>query len=359
MKIKKNTFFPAVFLVLTVGFACAGKPRGFGESTELFVVADPETWTAVEPGLRAAFERAINTPAPEYVFQIFHVPPGRFNEFATRKNLAIVGILGSEGEISQKVSNMLSSGVREKVEDGSAFVFPKDNPWADEQLLLVLAGASTGELNQKLAENKDYLYGLLEKRLLSATKEEMFAQLEQKKLEAELLEKYGWTLRIQHDYYVNIERRDANFVMLRRSLPGRERWIFVHWIEDADPEVMDNEWVLGNRDALTSQFYKGAEGVGDQIYRDEQYLTFRNVEFAGRNALKLEGLWENIHESSGGGGPFRNYTFYDETTGRIYMIDISVFYPGGPKEPFLRQLDVMAHSFKTAADVTKENKEES
>ena len=35
------------------------------------------------------------------------------------------------------------------------------------------------------------------------------------------------------------------------------------------------------------------------------------------------------------------------------MIDIAVWFPGGSKEKFLRQLDIMADSFRTVSDIER------
>ncbi len=356
MKILNKAVLTCLAIMFALIAGCAEKPPGFGEGTHLFVVADKPIWEELEGALRETFERTIHTPAPEKVFEVVWISPDRFNEFATRKNLALVGALDSDGEISAKVTNMLAPAVKEKVREGSAFFFPKENPWAEGQLLLVLASNTTEELAQKLRDNQEHLYGMLKERLREQTREQMYARMEQKELAGEILDKYGWTLRIQHDYFTNIDRADQNFYMLRRSLPGRERWLFVHWIEDAVPQTITKEWAVSKRDELTAKFYKTEDGVPDRVY-EEQYLTFEEVDFNGRPALLMKGLWENPHESKGGGGPLRNYSFYDEPSGRIYMIDIAVFFPGGPKEPFLRQLDVMAHTFKTKHDIDKEQQE--
>lgn len=341
---RANSWVWVVCLLAIAG--CFGKPESAGPMTALYVVADADIRDALEGPLRDTFERVIITPQVEKVFKLIWVAPDKFNEVATKRNLALVGTLDADGEISQKVAAMLAPQVRSRVEEGSAFVFPKEDPWARNQILLVLAGTSVEELAKKLTQNKDYLYALLEKRLLDETAVQMYEQFEQKELSEEILSKYGWTLRVQHDYFPNIEREDSQFYMLRRSLPGRERWLFVHWIEDADPAVLDSAWVLNTRDKIGMKFYKS-----DKINRDPRYLKIAEVTFANRRAIMMEGLWENDLEAAG--GPFRNYTFYDEASGRIYMIDIAVFFPGGRKEPFLRQLDVMAHTFQTADEVKR------
>ena len=50
------------------------------------------------------------------------------------------------------------------------------------------------------------------------------------------------------------------------------------------------------------------------------------------------------------GGPFKNYTFYDPLSRRIYMIDISVYAPERDKMPSLRQLNLIARTFRTIFD---------
>lgn len=337
-----------ILSVLVLLSSCSRKSNSFGEPTQLFIVADRDVWQALEPTFRDVFEKVISTPQPEKVFSVHWVAPDKFSQFATRKNLVLVGILESQEEISQKVSEILSADVKQKVVEGSAFVFPKKDAYAEGQLLVVLASNTVGDLKEKLADNKSYLYEMFKKKLIEETTKQMYEKLEQEELSQQLLSKFGWTLRIQHDYIINIERPQDRFVMLRRSLPGRERWLFVHWIEEADPEIIDREWAMRTRNRLTQKFYSG-----DTI--NEDYTNADEIDFLGRPTLLLQGLWENVERVAG--GPFKNYSFYDAPSKRIYMIDIAVYYPAGEKEPFLRQLDIMAHTFKTAQEVSDEDAE--
>jgi len=344
---RKNKRFAPTWMVLAlVLVGCFGKPESHGEGTQLFVIADAENWEKLQPALTEAFQKVIKTPQPEMVFELVWVAPERFAEFATRKHLLLVGTLDSDGEISGKVSEILSPEVEARVRDGSAFYFPKNDPWAKNQLLVVLAANTAPELAEKLVANKQELYNLFEEKLIRETREQMFSQLEQTEMAQKLLHSYGWTLRIQHDYIINIERPMDQFVMLRRSLPGRERWLFVHWLDDADPHVITEDWAIARRNKLTTEFY-------DKDIIDGNHVAAEEIDFIGRPALKLEGLWRNDNKMVG--GPFRTYVFFDEPTNRIYMIDIAVYFPGGQKEPFLRQLDIMAHSFATIAEVSKES----
>ena len=335
-----------LFIFLT---GCFQKPKSEGGDTNLFIIAEESDWKVLEPTLREAFEKTIITPQPEKVFVLHWIPPEKFNEVAKRKNLIILGTFETRGELKSKIEKMLSPEVRAKVAAEEEYVFTKKDPWAKNQLLMVLVGNNLDELKQKIAENKEFLYDLFKKKLIKDTAEEMFAKYEQKNLEKELLRKYGWTLRIQHDYFLNIERPQNHFIMLRRTLPGRERWLFVHWIDNADSSIINHEWLIKKRNQLTKKFYQN-----DRI--NERFTKSRRIKFLGRDAWVLEGLWENDEKVAG--GPFKMYAFYDMATERIYLIDIAVYFPAGEKEPFLRQLDIMAHTFRTNQEITEKDIEE-
>jgi hypothetical protein len=49
----------------------------------------------------------------------------------------------------------------------------------------------------------------------------------------------------------------------------------------------------------------------------------------------------------GMGGPFVNYAFYDQPSDRVYFIDGSVFAPTYDKLQFIRQMEVIARTFRT------------
>ncbi len=63
---------------------------------------------------------------------------------------------------------------------------------------------------------------------------------------------------------------------------------------------------------------------------------------------QLEYLWEN--EDKVAGGPFKNYTFYDSLSRRIYMIDLAVYAPDRDKLPFVKRMEIIAKTFRTIFD---------
>jgi hypothetical protein len=180
----------------------------------------------------------------------------------------------------------------------------------------------------------------------------MYSIYEQKDLEKKLLEKYGWTVRVQHDYSIYKEFPQENFVMLRRAWP--ERWLFVCWQRLDDPSRITLDWAVAWRNSIGARFYENDRVVKPETaargFKTPPDLSAREVEFTGRRALEVQGLWEN--EVKVAGGPFKAWAFYDEYTQQAFLIDIAVFAPGREKVPLMRQLEIMARTFRTQHDRT-------
>lgn len=321
---------------------CTREPEAVGSEIAVTVVADAALYKAIEPALVDALAREVYTPQPEYLLSLNYLPPGEINKVAVRPNIIMAGLLHGEDRVSKQVRGMLPAGTVEQIERGESFVFRKENPWAKKQLLLVLVGTDSTSLREQIESNADYLFEVLRSHIMKRTQEEMYSQYEQFDVEKMLLQKYGWQVRVQHDYHLWKEFPEKQFVMLRRTSP--ERWLFVTWEENANPDVINKAWVLAKRAQIGRQFYEN-----DRIA--DRYLTDKEGEFAGRRALILQGLWEN--EEKVAGGPFKAFAFYDEDARRAYLVDIAVFAPGKEKEVFLRQLEVMARTFQTAADIQR------
>ncbi|HFE53122.1 MAG TPA: DUF4837 family protein [Bacteroidetes bacterium] len=225
-------------------------------------------------------------------------------------------------------------------------MFSKRDPWVKKQLLVVFTAKDLTTLKKRLRENQNLLFDLFNDFVNEQVKKRMFATLEQKDIEKHLLEKYGWMVRVQHDYFIALEK--PNFVFLRRTSPKRERWLFVLWEHTNDPARLSKEWVLEKRKEVGEKYYGG-----DRIL--DLDLTVKETNFNGRYALQFDGIWENPTKIAG--GPWRAYAFYDEPTGNLYLIDLAVFAPDDEKKmPFLRQLDVMAHTFRTKYELEKQDK---
>ncbi len=346
-----------VFISGLILASCNALKPARGPEDEIYVVADSAEYAILKPVLDSTFEKIIYTPLPEKIFSIKRISVNQIDNFKYRKNIIFVAPLNSGSETSKFINTVVDSAVRNKIMTDSNIVVRKYDLWAKDQLVMVLSAPDMQSLISKISHNSDdllYSYQKIsDKRLFESLYNSRF---EQKSIEGKLLKDYGWIIYVQADFKVARNDSVNHFVWLRRS-PGSdmERWIFVHWINNASPAYLNADSIRAIRNRMTKKYYQTAEDSGYVVIA-ENYYTTSEVNFNGKYALLTQGLWDlNI---KGMGGPFVNYTFYDEKTHRIYMLDGSVYAPKYYKRNLIQQMDVTLQSFMTADEIKPDRKED-
>jgi len=356
MKFSINIFTVVVILVVVYGCDPSNKPaKGFED--EIFVVADSLEYLEFKAALDSTFERIIYTPQPEKIFTLKRINPSQIKKYKRKKNIIIAAPLNSGSKTSDFISAVVDSSVEKKMADDPDFIVYKNDLWAKNQFIAVISAPSIDKLNSKILGNSDNLLYAFQK----VSDERLFnslykAKYERKEIEGKLLKDYGWIIYVQVDYHLALDKPEDNFVWLRRAPgSGMERWIFIHWIDNATPEYLNEESIKAIRNRVTNKYYLTADNKGYVVIA-EDYFTVNEVNFNGKYALFTQGLWDlNI---KGMGGPFVNYVFYDEETQRLYMLDGSVYAPKYYKRNLIQQMDVTLQSFRTEKELTQERKEE-
>ncbi|MCP5062914.1 MAG: DUF4837 family protein [Ignavibacteriae bacterium] len=353
----KITFLTILILSIFIFTSCESKRKAKGQEDEIIVIADSAEFVQLESTLKNVFGKLIYTPQPEQLFRLNRRDISFISKLKRAKNIIILAPLNSNSKVSEFINNSLDQNVKDLVLTDSVFVINKYDLWSTGQLTMFLTAKDLEMLNLKLLENKDdllfYFKDISNKRLAKGLYNNRF---EQKDIEAKLLSDHGWMMYVQADYKLAINKPEDNFVWLRRGVnTNMERWIFVHWIEDATPEFLNKDSIAAKRDEITKKFYTTAD---DKAYVDhyDDYKMTKEVNYNDKYAIMTQGLWRFNDQS--GGGPFVNYTFYDEDTKRIYMLDASIFAPKYLKKNLLQQVDVLLHSFKTEKEIDPERKKE-
>ena len=166
---------------------------------------------------------------------------------------------------------------------------------------------------------------------------------EKKDIEERLLKDYGWKIFIPENFYLALNIPKENFVWLRSNIGDDfAKIIFIHWIENGSPELLTADSIFNLRDKLTKKYFRSGDNKA-YVSINKNFIKTDEVNFNGRYAIVSQGLWEMNDKSKG--GPFINYTFYDERTKRIYMLDGSIYAPKYYKKDLIQQLDVILQSF--------------
>jgi hypothetical protein len=333
------------------------RPSAVGREGEIVVVMDSTNWEGeLGDAVREHVAPYLGTlPAPEREFEIRRISINSqktLESLQKQKNVIFVAPLSEDTPEARFLKSRLDEEATAAIKGGGTSVISKRDLWRKDQQIVYLLGETDSSLVALLAERGDdirYTFNVITRERVG---EDMFKKGRQPKIEADLMRKHGFAVNAQHDYFSAID--STNFVWLRRVVSSDSwRSLFVYYIEDFNPNSLTPEWVYEARERLTETWIRGnMDGFVSIDFRRE--LNTENIDFLGHFAYETRGLWHMVGRDPekgiveyGMGGPFLNYTFYDESSRRLYMIDGMVFAPGYDKREFLRQMEVISHTFRT------------
>jgi len=351
----------AFMLALVVGCDGDYRPRAIGKEGEVTVVMDSSLWTgAVGDTFRATVTPWIETlPQPERYFEIRHLELSSeraYESIQDLKNVVIAAPLSDSTNEANFLRRRLSEEAKQAIQNGQSAVVGKPDLWRRSQRVFFVTAATADDLEQVLKKQGEEIRRTFKEITLARMEREMYEDARQFALEDSLMKRHDFAVNVQHDFQIAIDTMSASsgFVWLRRVLARTRREFFVYYEENASPSQLSPEWVYTTHDSLTQEYLRGSVSGFVRIdYRRSLETSQTNV--LNRYGYKTRGLWhmvkpgENEGEfmSVGGGGPFLAYAFYDQPTDRLYLLHGSVFAPDFDKLQFLRQMEVMANTFRT------------
>jgi len=327
---KHYIYFIVIALLIV---SCSTKREAVGAADEIVVVVSKEDRGSINSAISQIFSDTLFTPQPEPIYKLKYADPIGFNELKRQSNLIIGSIGTSELNPGTKlVKSLLGDELFSVTIDGSEQIIFSEDQFGRDQLFMIISGETIGEINDALLEKSEWIKSYFDKTFIEKQKKYLFGNDRLKKISKEFKQKYGWEIQIPWGWEVLKELPDSNFVWLGRELPYQ--WFSIHWEDGLIIE--DSTMAVEYSYRFPQEYYKNIR-YNDYKYQMEQ-VTFNNWD-----AWKSIGIWESIEEARG--GPFINYTWYDGVTDRTYNLNMLVFIPSKNKATFMRQLDIIAHSF--------------
>lgn len=325
-------------LLLALAAGCA-RPRSDGERYEVRVLADSTRHAALAPVLDSLFSDHWITLVPERRLDWRWADPAQLDLYLTRRNLLIAADGPPEGPVGRFLENLLGAGVRDRIAKEEAFLFRKEDAFARDQLLMILAAPGAESFRRQALERVEEVRDQFLAHDRELDRRDADPRRRQKALEDSLALACGFRLPIPEDWFVVQGSKDPAFVRLRRLSP--DRWITVHWVDGFDSLAHSAEGLFQVRERLGRVFW-------DKDKPARQPHRFTTTRLGGLEATRLEGLWGT--DAFVGGGPFLLTAIHIPGTlglpqGRTFYIDAAVLNPGGPKSPYLHQLDQLVSAF--------------
>ena len=312
-------------------------PPGSGRVDLVTVIADSMDARTFQKPFLEVMEREILTPRKERLYHVLFVHPEEFKRLR-RRNIVIAAPLDGVHEAAGLVRSLVPQAHRDAMRNGAApFVIRRD-VWADDQVVVLVTGEDRDALRANMMTEADRIYSAIDGKRDERVAENLFRFGEREALASELAGRFGWRLRIPFGFNLIDTHADSGFVVFSRTHARVTQWLFVYREEGVPPDRLTEAWCIRKRNEIAARFFEN-----DVV--DRTGLKVSQRELGSRLAVYLEGIWQNNRDWKG--GPFRSYVLVDGEKDRLYFLDIGVYGPNRRKEPYLRQLDVVARTFET------------
>jgi len=327
----KNIILLIVVILLIAN--CSTKREAIGAADEIIVVVSKDDRNSINNVLAQIFSDTLYTPKPEPIYKLIYVDPAGFRGLKRHSNL-IIGSIGTNelNSGTKLVKSLLGNELFEETIKGDEQIIFSEDQFGRDQLFMIISGKSDTEITKALLDKSDWIKSYFDKTFIKKQEKYLFGNDRLKKLSKEFEDKYGWKLQIPWGWEVLKDLPDSNFVWLGREMPYQ--WFSIHW---------QRGFLFEKEDEATHFAYQFPLNYYKTVQLNEYQFKIELVNFNKWSAWRSQGIWESFDDARG--GPFINYTWYDNVTDRTYNLNMLVYIPGKNKATFMRQLDIIARSF--------------
>lgn len=294
-------------------------PSSNGARLELLIAAEDDHWKGVAgKTFRNYFTSAqYGLPQPEPEYSARQVDPESVRSTLIRRARNLI---------------VLETGTKEEFEI-SRDVF------ARPQLYIKLAAADSLALGKLIAREQAGIRQALRQSEIKHLRKILLKRT--KKLPEALREK-GLSLKIPLDY--DLEQNNEQVAVFWKKGTRSDQGLIIYTERLPEDYRELESTVIPLRDSLTGRYIKGEREGTHMTTETLVPPRIRPSELAGHFALETRGLWRTKGDFMG--GPFINYTLFDEDQQRLIMIDGFVFAPEMNKRDLLFELETIIASLE-------------
>ena len=328
-----NSLF--LFLLCLLIFGCAGKKDSLGTDDEIRVICSKIDEPVIKDYLASVFDDTIYTPAPEPLFKLIFSRPERYEDLKEYAQVIIAAVnRNSTNPGYRLLKKLLPEGQLNNSEEDNPVLLTRDLH-AKDQVYVVINASNKEHLFNYLDKNKGLLRKHYDEQFKLRGSRFLFND-NQTQIEEKINEDYGWFLKIPWGWEVLRNDDKMNFFWMGSEYPYR--WMSIKW--DSGNNIND-ELSLGK------QIWNFPINHYKSIRFNENRFKLDRIYFNDYKGWQCSGIWESMDSLDAKGGPFYSYIFYDHHSDRTFHINTLVHNPGKSKAVYIRQMELIAKSFRS------------
>ena len=326
------TFF---FLFSLLVFGCGGKKDSIGMDDEIRVVCSEIDEPIVKEYLTTVFNDTLYTPAPEPLFKLIFSRPEHYQDLKKYAQIIIASVDRDNSNPGYRlIHKLLPERQLNNSEDDNPVLLTRDLH-AKDQIYVVINASSRKHLFNYLDKNKKLLRGHYDQQFRLRGSRFLFDD-NQTEDEEKISQDYGWHINIPWGWEILRNDSQMNFFWMGSEYPYR--WLSVKW---------NNGNSIGDQLSVGKQVWKFPINNYKSIRFNEHRLKLERIYFNDYKGWQCSGVWESNDSLEAKGGPFYSYIFYDHHSDRTFHINTLVHNPGKPKAVYIRQMRLIAKSFRS------------
>jgi len=328
-----NSLF--LFLLCLLIFGCAGKKDSLGTDDEIRVICSKIDEPVIKDYLASVFDDTIYTPAPEPLFKLIFSRPEHYEDLKEYAQVIIAAVnRNSTNPGYRLLKKLLPEGQLNNSEEDNPVLLTRDLH-AKDQVYVVINASNKEHLFNYLDKNKCLLRKHYDEQFKLRGSRFLFND-NQTQIEEKINEDYGWFLKIPWGWEVLRNDDKMNFFWMGSEYPYR--WMSIKW---------DNGNNINDGLSLGKQIWNFPINHYKSIRFNENRFKLDRIYFNDYKGWQCSGIWESMDSLDAKGGPFYSYIFYDHHSNRTFHINTLVHNPGKSKAVYIRQMELIAKSFRS------------
>lgn len=316
-------------------FGCAGKKDSLGTDDEIRVICSKIDEPVIKDYLASVFDDTIYTPAPEPLFKLIFSRPEHYEDLKEYAQVIIAAVnRNSTNPGYRLLKKLLPEGQLNNSEDDNPVLLTRDLH-AKDQVYVVINASNKEHLFNYLDKNKCLLRKHYDEQFKLRGSRFLFND-NQTQIEEKINEDYGWFLKIPWGWEVLRNDDKMNFFWMGSEYPYR--WMSIKW---------DNGNNINDGLSLGKQIWNFPINHYKSIRFNENRFKLDRIYFNDYKGWQCSGIWESMDSLDAKGGPFYSYIFYDHHSDRTFHINTLVHNPGKSKAVYIRQMELIAKSFRS------------